>query len=995
MNLVKHKLTVLAAALMTMSGHTMAYQYQTTYFSPTLYQDGILVGQNTQFLKDGSNTRWTDNNIQSYIYNHTYSYYGFPNTQSVSETANYDRNLQENIEVSRQLTNSRSDSSQNSNVISSKTNSDAAIILKDVSRKIDGSPITAQDVREWIDIDSNGQQTKKYYAILGRDDRGNEIREEVGLVPGQQLSSQATVTSKSESVSNSHETVYPEGGSVLYERNTSFSSNGSTQVVGSNLIEHNNTSNTSQVTLFTNSNPNGLDQQTISTNTSDSLKGYERDPVPWGSIVFVDGKPVVKQIQQDNSSQTSTTNLYQAGQTKVREDISQRSTSSSTTDTAGQILASSSSHDNTASVTYAKGQLLASSYNRDSANTSTTHDVTINVHDDQGQVLKDYSGTTKLAGIEDRPGGALIPFYDPFLGIYYTVVPNPNADTEWYKHGSNYSALSNPVTGTVTADVSTDNKTLTQTETYQPGNEKTYASTETMSAHRTIIYADGQSGIDNHDEQWSGTIYNTSKNAKYNESVSRVTDEKQDKYYQSDEDGDLVTQNGKPVEAGVVASKVTTETARNNYQLGQERKQDKTVTVNSTQSKTDILKGTSWSGDAQSTTTSITYRQNQVDGKATENAYAGQFVEKNSSASQSDARTETANNQQVIYAPESNLVGTAKDAYTDARQVMQNGQVTSDYKFNANSTITSYRNDEGAKNEENGTLADARSLLAKNELDYESTINTQESLTSVTAAGQQTSASVERGNSFKQYADGRSIENNGGKLARTDATGVNTQVEDSVVTKTNEFGNLDTTTQAHKVTTTQADKSVTSQSQTRTDSVEGIQLTAQTVGPIVTKAAIAPVQTTTITAAGIETTGTIKTNGLDMNGYAIRNVQAGTADTDATNVKQMRDGDTATLAAANAYASARTDQLSHRLNNVEKTAYSGVAISLAAQQNVPNLKPGNVAVYGGMGQYKSATAGALGVTSLMSDGRTAISAAFGFADSEVGGRVGVSYVFGD
>ncbi|KAA8735232.1 hypothetical protein F4V57_00045 [Acinetobacter qingfengensis] len=104
---------------------------------------------------------------------------------------------------------------------------------------------------------------------------------------------------------------------------------------------------------------------------------------------------------------------------------------------------------------------------------------------------------------------------------------------------------------------------------------------------------------------------------------------------------------------------------------------------------------------------------------------------------------------------------------------------------------------------------------------------------------------------------------------------------------------------------------------------------------------------------------------------------------------------TETLAAANAYTDTRVNNLANRLDDVEKAAYRGTAIALAAQQQVPNIKPGQIAVFGGAGHYKGETAGALGIVSALADGRTSVSAALGVAGGgEVGGRVGLAYVFG-
>ena len=79
---------------------------------------------------------------------------------------------------------------------------------------------------------------------------------------------------------------------------------------------------------------------------------------------------------------------------------------------------------------------------------------------------------------------------------------------------------------------------------------------------------------------------------------------------------------------------------------------------------------------------------------------------------------------------------------------------------------------------------------------------------------------------------------------------------------------------------------------------------------------------------------------------------------------------------------------------MQRTAYRGIAISLAAQQAVPSIGPGQVAIFGGVGHYEGETAGSIGVVTAFTD-RLSASGAFGFAGgNEFGGRVGVAYVFG-
>ncbi len=159
------------------------------------------------------------------------------------------------------------------------------------------------------------------------------------------------------------------------------------------------------------------------------------------------------------------------------------------------------------------------------------------------------------------------------------------------------------------------------------------------------------------------------------------------------------------------------------------------------------------------------------------------------------------------------------------------------------------------------------------------------------------------------------------------------------------------------------------------------------------------VASTVVTAQGI-TTGSVTATNVTASTITLagKNLVTTIAEGDAatlTSAKGYTDTRAvATLASANDYTNLRASQLNHRVDDVERTSYRGIAIALAAQQQVPNIKPGQFAVFGGVGHYEGESAGALGVVGALND-RTSFSAAVGFAGgSEVGGRVGVAYVFG-
>lgn len=127
---------------------------------------------------------------------------------------------------------------------------------------------------------------------------------------------------------------------------------------------------------------------------------------------------------------------------------------------------------------------------------------------------------------------------------------------------------------------------------------------------------------------------------------------------------------------------------------------------------------------------------------------------------------------------------------------------------------------------------------------------------------------------------------------------------------------------------------------------------------------------------------------------------AGDAEQRAERIKQVNrlDGrinaEAAERTAEVARLDGRIDHASRRLDDIEKTAYRGVAIALAAQQAVPNIRSGQVALFAGVGHFEGETAGSVGVVTSFISNRVSLSGAVGFAGgNEVGGRVGLSYSF--
>ena len=223
-------------------------------------------------------------------------------------------------------------------------------------------------------------------------------------------------------------------------------------------------------------------------------------------------------------------------------------------------------------------------------------------------------------------------------------------------------------------------------------------------------------------------------------------------------------------------------------------------------------------------------------------------------------------------------------------------------------------------------------------------------------------------------------------VTKTAADGSSVKVSDAQDDYTIRNGIYGDTTRTRATSNTTAAGLTTEVVETRVDGVAGTTLSK--------KAADGKDSKTTVTADGMTATGLVKAGGFDASGKSVVNVGNGVADTDATNVSQMRASSNNAVSAANTYTDSRVSNLGRKLDNVERTAYRGVAIALAAQQAVPNIQPGQVALFGGIGHYEGENAASIGVVTSFNN-RVSASGAFGFAgSSSFGGRVGISYLFG-
>lgn len=215
--------------------------------------------------------------------------------------------------------------------------------------------------------------------------------------------------------------------------------------------------------------------------------------------------------------------------------------------------------------------------------------------------------------------------------------------------------------------------------------------------------------------------------------------------------------------------------------------------------------------------------------------------------------------------------------------------------------------------------------------------------------------SITRGGENVWNTDHSSTETTYGSETTTAASGATTTVAKKAVDVADKFGTFESSTLSRTETKVATDKSSTSNTKTRVDSVDGIVLTATQTNTDVAGKAVTSSRTTSLNADGL-TTDRITLNGKDLQ--------------------------------------TELNRMGNNVDEVQRKAYRGIAIALAAQQAVPNIGPGQVAVFGGVGHYEGETAGSIGVVTSFTD-RISASGAFGFAGgNEFGGRVGIAYVFG-
>ena len=350
--------------------------------------------------------------------------------------------------------------------------------------------------------------------------------------------------------------------------------------------------------------------------------------------------------------------------------------------------------------------------------------------------------------------------------------------------------------------------------------------------------------------------------------------------------------------------------------------------------------------------------------KTTENLYQIGQERKTDTVVVTDTSEKTANvdgSGRDLTAKETNESIEYRAGQKDGKESEENRTTSSELKV-TNTDKTGYTYKVNGKTS-NVTNATEMHLLATRDVKSVQKSEWTESL----AASGKNAVSITRGNEVVNRTDESRTGTIYGSETVTAATGTTT-VAKKEVDVTDKFGTFESSTLSRTETKVAADKSSTSNTATRVDSVNGIVVSA-------TK--------TQTDAAGNATTTETKTT-IDANSVTTNQVVA-----ERITLQGGKD-----LQGEINRIDSRVNQLNSRVDDVQKTAYRGIAIALAAQQAVPNIAPGQVAVFGGVGHYEGETAGSIGVVTSFTD-RISASGAFGFASgNEFGGRVGVAYVFG-
>jgi len=121
---------------------------------------------------------------------------------------------------------------------------------------------------------------------------------------------------------------------------------------------------------------------------------------------------------------------------------------------------------------------------------------------------------------------------------------------------------------------------------------------------------------------------------------------------------------------------------------------------------------------------------------------------------------------------------------------------------------------------------------------------------------------------------------------------------------------------------------------------------------------------------------------------AVHNVAPGVAGTDAVNVNQLNSG----IAGANAYTDARANQLNSRIDDVARNAYAGVASAMAIQMPASYV-PGKTVMRVGAGVFKGESAVGVSFRRTADNNAWSLTGGVGVSRAGAAATVGVEWVF--
>lgn len=502
------------------------------------------------------------------------------------------------------------------------------------------------------------------------------------------------------------------------------------------------------------------------------------------------------------------------------------------------------------------------------------------------------------------------------------------------------------------------------TESVRYNEDEFYKSTDSSVNSYTTTYEDGSVEYNKSTSDQAITVYN-----------ENVTD----KEWEGSHSSTYATQDVTFADVGGVATAAQIDTyARSDaetttkYKPGQELIEETNQTASEQLTQKDLLANTTLEAQRNWESNEKLYAAG-----ASDLLHVSTVSGNGTSSYTSDTQTQESewalNNDETIYqAGDINSTETGSNSQSTTRTDLVTGN-SDTYATNGQFASTEFNTVTG--------------LLASQAVLSTEAAERQESL-STTQAGVTTSTTVVRGYEDEQRSDESATLTVYGSETNVAGDGSQTVLAKSATTVVDKFGIEESNQLTQANTDITAAGAATTTTQQRTDDVSGIKLEKTVTLEGASARAAGTTSSTIISAGEISVDGvSITANGLNANNTVVSNVANGVADSDAANLGQVR-----------SYyndVSGRVNQLNTRVDDVEKTSYRGIAIALAAQQQIPNIGAGQFAVFGGVGHYEGESAGALGLASVFADGRTSVSAAVGFAGgNEVGGRVGVSYVFG-